>query len=436
MTVDLIIHGVPNGHDMWGVSDDTHYFSTFYIQKEEKEYMSVETRKSAGKSYCYYNYLKYNGVTASDERAGSYIGITLRFDYYYKDILNVFHLCEIVYNQLLDTILNKNGNNVKYKVARFEDAERELNEIKKKVVSIINLSATAKDFTAINDSFFNNEGKTIKAFLLDCTPENVFQALVKTGKVDISKYYPSLNEAKKVKVLEEQHANNLILKDRELQNAQKQNEDLTQQRNKLTSDLEQKNSLLDQLNKQIVDKDNIIKGNESAIKEVGDLKKKNQALNNDLKEKIKEIERLKSDLQKYKNNRNVSELIKDIKEPLQQLATVVGRQSLPFHENSFPTTSQTNQRTDKQNKKWDWFRNLPLEKISKIILLTLILGLSVFCAYKLHALSKNPKGTTQTSYITPTTEHSEKSESRVSVGETIKTDSLSDSIQTSNNPNE
>ena len=44
MTVDLILHGVPNGQDIWGVSDDTHYISTFYVQKDEREYLSIEAR--------------------------------------------------------------------------------------------------------------------------------------------------------------------------------------------------------------------------------------------------------------------------------------------------------------------------------------------------------------------------------------------------------
>ena len=30
MTVDFILHGVPNGQDFWGPNDDNHYFSTFY----------------------------------------------------------------------------------------------------------------------------------------------------------------------------------------------------------------------------------------------------------------------------------------------------------------------------------------------------------------------------------------------------------------------
>ena len=63
---------------------------------------------------------------------------------------------EIVYNNLLDTIFEKNGEAIKYKISKFEAADSNLNEIKKKVVNLIQLSATAKDFTALNDSFFKS----------------------------------------------------------------------------------------------------------------------------------------------------------------------------------------------------------------------------------------------------------------------------------------
>lgn len=120
-----------------GATDDNHYFSTFYVQKNEKEYLSIETRKVSGKSYCYYNYLKYNNVTAADGRAGAYLGITLRFDAYYKDVLNIYQVFEIIYNNLLDTVFDKNGEGIKFKISKFEASDRELNEIKKKIVNLI-----------------------------------------------------------------------------------------------------------------------------------------------------------------------------------------------------------------------------------------------------------------------------------------------------------
>ena len=179
MTVDLILHGVPNGQDIWGVSDDTHYISTFYVQKDEREYLSIEARKVAGKSYCYYNFLKYNGVTASDERAGAYIGITLRFDAYYKDVLNVYHLCEIVYNNLLDKILVKNGDNVKFKIAKFEDAEQELTEIKKKMFNLLDSFTDGRYLEISTFPYFTNACITFSGVQSSKNAFNVLASFLK-----------------------------------------------------------------------------------------------------------------------------------------------------------------------------------------------------------------------------------------------------------------
>ena len=301
MTVDLILHGVPNGQDIWGVSDDTHYISTFYVQKDEREYLSIEARKVAGKPYCYYNFLKYNGVTASDERAGAYIGITLRFDAYYKDILNVYQLCEIVYNNLLDTIFIKNGENVKFKIAKFVEAENELVEIKKKLFNLINLSATAKDFMPINDSFFSNDSKTVKAFLLDCTPDNVMQAIVKYGKVEISKYHPSVNEAKKLRGVEERYIATIAQKDKDLQNANSQIEDLRLEQNRLQNELEDKKSEIKELNRLVTEKEEAIKNNENALSEVDSYIQKCNEFQIELDNARSENEQLRSLISKMEN---------------------------------------------------------------------------------------------------------------------------------------
>ena len=409
MTVDLIIHGVPNGQDMWGVNDDTHYFSTFYVQKDEKEILTIETRKISGKSYTCYNYLKYNCVTAFDGRAGAYLGITLRFDAYYKNVLNIYHLCEIVYNNLTDIILVKNGDNVKFKIAKFEDADRELNEIKRKMINLINLSATAKDFISINDSFFNNEGLVIKAFLLDCTPDNVMQALSRYGKVEISKYYPSVNETKKLKGVEERFKATISQKDKDLHNANSENEELKKVKKDLVAQLESKEVEISELRKRVSEKDETIKKNEEEIKTVSTLKTKNENLRHDLQEKNQEVDRLKSELNQYKKDGNLSDLVKEIKVPLSKLAEVAGRQLATFPDNSNAHIEENCYNTDAERKKKreKVFWETPLWQVSKIILIVLVFCTSLFCAYKLCLYPDNQvkvEQTDKTSFIEETIE--------------------------------
>ena len=397
MTVDLILHGVPNGHDIWGANDDSHYFSTFYVQKDEKEFLTIEARKVAGKTYCYYNFLRYNGVTASDGRAGAYIGITLRFDAYYKDIANAYHLCEIVFNNLLDTILVKNGENVKFKIAKFNDTGHELNEIKKKVINLINLSATGKDFSTISSSFFNNEGKTIKAFLLDCTQANVLDALLKYGKIEVSKYFPSVNEAKRLKDAEKRCNDVVAQKNIELKDANKQKDNLKEERDRLHGDVKSRDNEINRLNGVVSEKESIIKNNEAAIKEVNVLKAKEHELNKSLQSKNKKIKQLEAELLQYKDTRKFSDIVKEIKVPLNILATAAGRQLATFPESCDSHACKDGVSADtsiedccKQIRR---FWETPVWQIAKLILLVFIFATSVFCVYALcYPPNENRKG--------------------------------------------
>lgn len=428
MTVDFILHGVPNGQDFWGASDDNHYFSTFYVQKNEKEYLSVEARKVSGKSYCYYNYLKYNNVTAADGRAGAYLGITLRFDAYYKDILNVYQIFEIIYNNFLDTILDKNGEGIKFKVAKFEAAERELNEIKKKVVSLIQLSATAKDFTALNDSFFNNEDKTIQAFLLDCTPENVLQALKKYGKVDISKYYPSTNEAKKMRSIEERYASTISQKDKDLSEKNLNINKLTDECQGLKKDLSAEKEEVVRLGNLVAEKETIIKGNEASLKQVEELKSNVAKLKNNIEAKDKEISKLNIELRRCKDNRELSDMVEQIKSPLMTLANYAGRQSCKFPDNSCPDSSEDPSSDNKIHEK-NLHENLslcekPVFQIVKMFILCLTLCVSLFCAYQLCFTDSNDEAFQNMEYI--------KEENIPIESDIIKTDSIEQKNDTIN----
>ena len=394
MTVDFILHGVPNGQDFWGPNDDNHYFSTFYVQKSEREYLSIEARKVSGKSYCYYNYLKYNNVTAADGRAGAYLGITLRFDAYYKDILNIYQLFEIVYNNLLDTIFEKNGEAIKYKISKFEAADSNLNEIKKKVVNLIQLSATAKDFTALNDSFFNNEDKTLPAFLLDCTPDNVLQALKKYGKIDISKYYPSNNEAKKMRNIEERFIATISQKDKDLEEKNQQISKIADDCQNLKSNLSAEKEEVLRLGKVVSEKENTIKKNEASLKQVDELKSKIEKLTttlqtkeNEIKQKEKEINQLKIERDSYKENRKLIDFVEDIKMPLITLANYAGRQSSSSYNNPRNDSAESLTSDDKvydKNLHEDLqFWEKSVFQIAKFIVLCLILCVTLLCAYQL-----------------------------------------------------
>lgn len=353
MTVDLIIHGVPNGQDSWGKDDDRHYLSTFYTSKDDKEYLSVELRKINGKPYAYYHYLKYNNVVAVDGRSGSYLGITLRIDAYYKDIFNIYNVLEIIYNRYLTDVaftLEK-GDGIRYKIPRFELIEGELKDVQSKVINLIALSAKPKDFENINDSFFNNDNKTLKAFLLDCTQDNVLQAVKKYGRVEVSKFYPSMAEIQKVKTVESKYGDVISQKEKDLKNANARINDLMTQQQHLQTNIANLNEEIDSLKNNLKDRDNRLAVLQKTERKIQELEQKKSAQEKELKEKDIEIVRLKNDISRYKDSRNIQELLNQIKDPLWKLAEIAGRQSVTFPNSSINTDSQNINNSNYGSKK-------------------------------------------------------------------------------------
>ena len=412
MTVDLILHGVPNGQDVWGVSNDSHYFSTFYVQKNEKEYMSIETRKVDDRAYCYYNYLKYSGVTANDNRAGSYLGITLRIDAYYKDVVNMYHICEVVYKSLFDILLVQNGTGIKFNVARFNDVDSKLKDLNKKVISLIQLTARSSDFVTIDGKFFQNNGQSPKAFLLDCTPDNVYQALLKYGRIEISKHYLSANEKAKMKSVEDQYGATIVQKESEIQTLHNENSGLRAEQNTLQKDLQSQKNENQQLRQELQNKDNLIKQNEKYLTEANALRKQNNDLNHQLQTRLVEIEKLKKQLLQQKDTQTVSDLIKQIKEPLITLAEVAGRQLTTFpvndtsdHSQVYDLASDRCQETSKMGNVWNR-KKKTVWKLVIAILFAALLSVGVYCAYKFWPVRKAKAKSEQINYIKTTQEES------------------------------
>lgn len=196
MEVELFIHGVPKGQDFWGIKEDQAYFSNFYAgNKDDEVRFLVETRKSSHKNYCYYTYLKYKDVVDVDGRAGSYIGVSLRFDTYCKDVVTMFRILETTYNKyVVNTLLQENGNKTKYTVASFAEKNNEIRSIQSSALKLIEFSLSGSDFVVIDDSFINQPSGIPECNILDCTKENILIALKKYSRVAISPSYPTNKE--------------------------------------------------------------------------------------------------------------------------------------------------------------------------------------------------------------------------------------------------
>lgn len=372
MKIDLILHGVPNGHDLWGGEDDSQYFSAMYNNvstHEIRESLMIETRQIASKTYCYYNYLKYNNVLSSEGRAGSYIGITIRMDAFCKDILSIYNLCEILYKKLNGIIFETRGDTTSFIVPKFELKNNSLNDLQSTIVDWLRLSAIQSDFEGINSKYRVQNGSIVKLCLVDSTSENVLKALSQFSRVYISKHYPTLSANLEKRKIEEQYSSALQQKDEDNSQLNIKYNDVSREREQLSFEKIELQSKLDQRNKEL----EICKGK---LENYDELKRRVNELNAQVKQNG--------------INKRVEVLIQRIEDPLRTLAQIASQScSIPQVE-TFENTNR--KRKPKTNKK---------KKLMFSFLVTLSLALVIFLLCKVVFVSSNssPKEKVKTEYV-------------------------------------
>ena len=116
-TINLYIHGVPSGQDVWGLRDsngpEAQYIRSFYGQGlDGKSQMYVDIRQYDGRTSSYYTYKQDKTIDNTNNRPGGYCAITLRIDnYYYADIQNMFNLLKAAF----DTTAATNGVRLRFR---------------------------------------------------------------------------------------------------------------------------------------------------------------------------------------------------------------------------------------------------------------------------------------------------------------------------------
>lgn len=273
MDVELFFHGVPNGEGFWGKEEDRNYFGTFYDHSSDEVKFLIQTRALKGKPYCYYNYLVYKtvgaqtpNVVANDGRDGSYFGMTIRFDAYCKDIVNMYRILDTVFNvYVMGDLLKIEKTKLKYTTPDFTSVSNVLKDIEKATLQLIQNAFSGDSFARL-DGFAMNGGNCPTSNLYDCTAENVMQAVKQYSRVAISPYYPSGKEA----AIQQQWEVRLKTEiDTHTQEKNEINASLSSTQNqvsRLQHEIERKSGEISQLNSMILDL-------KSRIKTSGEIKK-------------------------------------------------------------------------------------------------------------------------------------------------------------------
>ena len=179
MDLEIYIHGASKGHQIWPSEARDHYVNRFYIPASDETKFLVELRKGQDeKLFCYYSYLKYKNIVGGDGREGSYVGITIRLDYYYIDVVSVYNILDVIYKKhIVGTLLVQDKGFCKYLTTDFQIKDRELTEAKKSLTSLLQLSMVNTDFVNISSLQASNDGTLPEINLLDCTKEDILSVI-------------------------------------------------------------------------------------------------------------------------------------------------------------------------------------------------------------------------------------------------------------------
>ena len=345
MKLELFVHGVPKGQSIWGKNDDLIYIQNFYTSRNDEIRFLVQLREIKGERYCYYSYLRYNNIAASDGRPGAYFGLSLRLDAYCSDVIGVYNILETIYKRyIVGSILNSEKTKSKFLITDFQSKDEDLKKIQEYIVSLIKLSLLPSDFISLKDFVLAGSNNIIEVNLIDCSKENVLNVISKSSAIAISPFYPTIKDINTKKQIEDQMVSYKKKQEGEVARLQLENESR-------------------------------IKG---CKEEIRSLMQKNEELNvilqktiNDRQSLSTENKRLKQLLEENKKGRDVENTVATLREPLTKLAKLVGLEE-PAHD-----------RYEKYHyeEKWSWW-----DKIRKIILpilhTILLLIIVLFCTFR------------------------------------------------------
>lgn len=293
--IKLYAHGVPKGQDIWGTPNaEAQYIEAFYgRQASVPSQMFIELMQFDGAINSYYTYFRKGNVQDKDGRAGGYFALTIRINYYYTDIQNIYNLLEAAFNKyIVGTVLEQTQRGFRFLVAQLSQKDDVIKALEKEIIHyLMNFSSDA-DFVAISGFKSNGQNASQCINLLEANAPIVTNHVKLAGKISISPLYPSSKEQQIINKASQdvQAAKN---------NAQQQ---ITAIQNKADQKVQsakaEKESAIKAIREEYKNADRTISQLRS---KVDDANKKIASLSSEISKKDCEIQNLKSYETKYKN---------------------------------------------------------------------------------------------------------------------------------------
>ena len=313
--IKLFVHGVPNGQDIWGnPGADAKYIEAFYGRKSNvASQMILEVMQFGGETNAYYTYFYYNDkIQDKQNRLGGYFALTLRINYYYADVQNIYNLLQAAFNKyIIGSVLDYTaGGGCRFLVSQLNQANENFMALEKELEHYLMQFSSNKDFVALGGFKSNGQNDCGTINLLEAAPNVVLSHVKSTGKISVSALHPTSKEQQIInKMNSEVQAANTNAQQQIAAARQKAQQDIqTAQRDKeqgiqaVKNEYKDADKTISQLRAQI-DKAN--KNNAQLTSKINDLNSKlqdAQGYKTKYDESQKKLAKLEELVQKIKNN--------------------------------------------------------------------------------------------------------------------------------------
>lgn len=320
--IKLFAHGVPNGQDIWGnPGEDAKYIEAFYGRKSNiPSQMFVEVMKFGNETNAYYTYFYYHEkIQDSVNRPGGYFALTLRINYYYADIQNIYNLLDAAFNKfIIGSIMEHTASGgCRFVVSQFKLVSDNFKALEQELQHYLMQFSSNKDFISLGGFKSNGQNNFGAINLLEATPGVVANHVKSTGRISISSHHPSLKEQQIINRMNTEMQN-------VTSNAQQQIAAIQQKaRQDILSAQRDKEQGIQSVKNEYRDADKTISQlraqNDKAVKEISRL----SALVNELNVKLQNIQVYKSRYEESERKLVKKEkLITDIRENLSALSGI------------------------------------------------------------------------------------------------------------------
>lgn len=198
--IKLFVHGVPNGQDVWGsLGADAKYIEAFYGRKSNvASQMILEVMQFGGETNAYYTYFYFSDKIQDkiNNRLGGYFALTLRINYYYADIQNIYNLLEAAFNKyIIGSVLEYTaGGGCRFKVTQFNQVNDNLKALEKELEHYLMQFSSNTDFVSLGGFKSNGQNECGTINLLEAAPNVVSSHVKSTGKISVSSLHPTSKE--------------------------------------------------------------------------------------------------------------------------------------------------------------------------------------------------------------------------------------------------